>query len=167
MMNEKDAVQIISDAEQHGIPVLLDGGWGVDALLGKQTREHSDVDLFIEACNGRKFITLLKQQGFKEIQQAYTTPSHTVWQDEKGRIVDLHLYESGENGSFLFEGNSYPAKTFSSVGRIAGKTVRCIPPQEQIHFHSGYELDENDIHDVKLLCAHFGISVPEEYSKYL
>ena len=25
-----------------------DGGWGVDALLGTQTRVHNDIDLFVE-----------------------------------------------------------------------------------------------------------------------
>jgi hypothetical protein len=26
----------------------IDGGWGVDALLGSQTREHGDLDVVIE-----------------------------------------------------------------------------------------------------------------------
>ena len=29
----------------HGITVWVDGGWGVDALLGRQTRPHSDLDI--------------------------------------------------------------------------------------------------------------------------
>lgn len=28
--------------------VWLDGGWGVDALLGRQTRPHDDMDIVIE-----------------------------------------------------------------------------------------------------------------------
>ena len=163
MISENDAVEILNDAERHDIPVFLDGGWGVDALLRKQTREHQDIDLFIEKNKGEKFIALLKQKGFHEIRKEYTTSAHTVWQDERGRVVDLHLYESGENGTFLFEGNSYPAETFSAVGRIAGREVRCIPPREQLLFHCGYEWDENDAHDVRLLCEHFGLPVPEEY----
>ncbi len=162
MISENDAVEILNDAERHDIPVFLDGGWGVDALLRKQTREHQDIDLFIEKNKGEKFIALLKQKGFLEIRKEYTTTAHTVWQDERGRVVDLHLYESGENGTFLFEGNSYPAETFSAVGRIAGREVRCIPPREQLLFHCGYEWDENDAHDVRLLCEHFGLPVPEE-----
>jgi len=38
MVTEKDAVEILSCAEGNGIPVWLDGGWGVDALLGEETR---------------------------------------------------------------------------------------------------------------------------------
>jgi len=31
-----------------GIEIWLDGGWGVDALLGEQTRPHEDLDIVVE-----------------------------------------------------------------------------------------------------------------------
>jgi len=31
-----------------GIEIWLDGGWGVDALLGEQTRPHKDLDIVVE-----------------------------------------------------------------------------------------------------------------------
>lgn len=35
------------------------GGWGVDALVGKQTREHRDLDLAIDAtCEASALMTL-------------------------------------------------------------------------------------------------------------
>ena len=27
----------------------VNGGWGVDALVGRQTREHGDLDVFVDA----------------------------------------------------------------------------------------------------------------------
>jgi hypothetical protein len=44
--------------------------------------------------------------------------------------------------------------------------VRCIPPVWLVEFHSGYELDDNDWHDVRLLCQRFQIAVPDEYLKF-
>ena len=32
-----------------GVDVRVPGGWAVDALLGEQTRIHSDFDLWLEA----------------------------------------------------------------------------------------------------------------------
>ena len=32
-----------------GCPTWLAGGWGVDALAGRQTRAHRDLDLLVEA----------------------------------------------------------------------------------------------------------------------
>ena len=34
--------------ELHGFRVYLDGGWGVDALLKRESRIHNDIDLFVE-----------------------------------------------------------------------------------------------------------------------
>lgn len=165
MISERDAVGIISLAESHGIEVRLDGGWGVDALLGRQTRPHNDIDLFIEKRHGAMFTELLRRAGFAEIREPYTTPGHTVWRDSCGRIVDLHLFEFGAGGTYRFEGSVYPAATFGAAGCIAGRKVRCIPPAEQVAFHCGYEHDENDRRDVRLLCERFGLPLPDEYNE--
>jgi Aminoglycoside-2''-adenylyltransferase len=44
-MTAKDAIELYKLFEQHGIKVWIDGGWGVDALLGHQTRKHDDLDV--------------------------------------------------------------------------------------------------------------------------
>lgn len=44
-MKSKDVLQIVGWLEQAKIPLWLDGGWGVDALVGQQTRPHSDLDI--------------------------------------------------------------------------------------------------------------------------
>lgn len=51
----------------------------------------------------------------------------------------------------------------SGIGKIGDKKVRCIDAENQVLFHLGYEHDENDMHDVKLLCERFDIPVPSEY----
>jgi len=163
MVSKKDAVEIISYAEDNGINVWLDGGWGVDALLKMETRKHNDIDLFIEKDKEKKFIDIIKEKGFFEIKEKYTTESHTVWKDLKGRIIDLHIFEFNEEGNLIFEGQIYPSTVFSGIGEIDNKVVKCINAEDQVLFHLGYEHDENDIHDVKLLCEKFNIPVPDEY----
>jgi lincosamide nucleotidyltransferase A/C/D/E len=44
-MSAEDAVELLKLFEAHHITVWVDGGWGVDALLGEQTRLHNDLDL--------------------------------------------------------------------------------------------------------------------------
>ena len=163
MVNQADAVEIISYAEDNGINIWLDGGWGVDALLGMETRAHNDIDIFVEKINSKKFVEIIKEKGFAEITEAYTTTSHTVWKDAKDRIIDLHIFEFTEQGYLIFEGETYPASVFDGIGKIGDKVVRCIDAENQVLFHLGYEHDENDIHDVRLLCEIFNIPVPNEY----
>ena len=163
MVNKEDAIEIISYAVDNGIDIWLDGGWGVDALLGTQTRVHNDIDLFVEKINSKKFIDIIKEKGFSKIEEAYTTASHTVWKDTKGRIIDLHIFEFNEQGNLVFEGETYSGDVFSGIGKISNKVVKCISAENQVLFHLGYEHDENDVHDVRLLCERFNIPIPNEY----
>lgn len=163
MITENDAIALIACGREAGIELFLDGGWGVDALLGRQTRAHDDIDLFVERQAGVCYADLLRQRGFEQVARPYTTDSHMVWEDAEGRVVDLHLFDYAADGAIRFENAIYPAGVFGATGRIGTQTVRCIPPAEQVEFHRGYDFDENDVHDVRMLCAHFGIPEPEEY----
>ena len=51
MVNITDVKQILQFAIDAEIKVFLDGGWGVDALLGYQSRAHNDIDIFVEIYN--------------------------------------------------------------------------------------------------------------------
>ena len=44
--------ELLQLLESNSIPVWLDGGWGIDALIQTQTRTHQDVDI-ISICLGR------------------------------------------------------------------------------------------------------------------
>ena len=91
MIGINDACEILSWAYNNNIEIWLDGGWGVDALLGKETRQHNDIDLFVEEKNYNKFIEIIKNKGFNEIVVEYTSEVHTIWSDNKLRIIDLHV----------------------------------------------------------------------------
>ena len=163
MINEKDAVEIIRFARENEVPIWLDGGWGVDALMEKQTRAHNDIDIFVEQINRDKFIGILEEKSFTEVIDAYKSIDHRVWKDDGDRIVDLHLFEFNEQGQPVFEGETYPEDVLSGIGKIGAETVRCISPEYQVMYHLGYEHDEKDVHDVRLLCDRFKIPFPEEY----
>ena len=47
--------------ERNQLEVFIDGGWGVDALLGKQTRPHSDLDIALKHTDVPKLRELLAQ----------------------------------------------------------------------------------------------------------
>ena len=42
---QKDLFEVLDFMEELDITYWLDGGWGVDVLIGRQTREHRDVDI--------------------------------------------------------------------------------------------------------------------------
>ena len=124
--------------------VYLDGGWGVDALLKRESRIHNDIDLFVELKHYHDYIYVIKQHGFEEVNTDYTTDGHTVWKDDKQRIIDLHCFEFTDDG-IVYEGDIFPSKTFSGIGKVGDITVSCIEPLSQVMLHLGYGTLLNDI----------------------
>ena len=47
-MTSADVIDIYSTLGRLGIQIWIDGGWGVDALLHRQTRPHKDLDIVLE-----------------------------------------------------------------------------------------------------------------------
>ena len=62
MVNITDVRQILQFAIDAEIKVFLDGGWGVDALLGHQSRSHNDIDIFVEKKDYQNFGNLFALQ---------------------------------------------------------------------------------------------------------
>jgi lincosamide nucleotidyltransferase A/C/D/E len=42
-MTAEDVIELYTGLDDVGVEVWIDGGWGVDALLGEQTRPHADL----------------------------------------------------------------------------------------------------------------------------
>ena len=59
-------LELYKEFESLGCPVWIDGGWAVDALLGVQTRPHSDLDIALEV---RFTVTLREHLISKRIQR--------------------------------------------------------------------------------------------------
>ena len=47
-MTSTDVISFYTELDKRGIEIWIDGGCGVDALLGKQTRPHEDLDIVIQ-----------------------------------------------------------------------------------------------------------------------
>ncbi|HEX6737122.1 MAG TPA: aminoglycoside nucleotidyltransferase, partial [Vicinamibacteria bacterium] len=46
-MRAEEVVALYALLAERGVRVWVDGGWGVDALLGEQTRPHKDLDALV------------------------------------------------------------------------------------------------------------------------
>ena len=164
-MTAEDAVKIIMLLEQNGIEVYVDGGWGVDALLGRQTRKHDDLDIALPHRFVPKLRELLEAHGYKDVPRSDTRDCNFVLGDDQGHLVDVHSYTFDEDGTNIF-GVAYEPHHLTGVGTINGYPVKGVPPDVMVEFHTGYDVDKDDYRDVKALCERFGIPLPKEYETY-
>jgi lincosamide nucleotidyltransferase A/C/D/E len=164
-MTANDVVEIVHLFNQNNIEVIIDGGWGVDALLGEQTRTHEDLDVAVQHKDVETIRKLFEEEGYKEVPRNDSWECNFVLGDNNGRLIDIHSCTFDSVGNHI-SGVEYPHDSMNGAGSINGIPVKCITPDWLVKFHTGYELDENDYHDVKLLCKKFGIEIPEEYNEF-
>jgi lincosamide nucleotidyltransferase A/C/D/E len=165
LMTASDVLEIIRLFMANHIEVIIDGGWGVDALLGEQTRPHSDLDIAMPHQHVPLARGLLEAMGFKDEPRPDTRECNFVLTDDRRRSVDFHTYIYNDIGNLIF-GLPYPLESLGGSGMIAGQPVRCITPEWMVRFHTGYDFDEDDYRDVIALCQRFGIDMPAEYRQF-
>jgi len=168
-MAAEDVVALLDGLNAHDVDACVGGGWGVDALLGEQTREHSDLDLWLPATQLERLFVAFVERG---IDRIYPWPGDRPWNfvlhDGARLRVDLHLYEPLADHSFHYgsaiSGVAFPTEALSGQGTIAGTAVRCESPAWAVRWHTGYPPRAVDRHDVPRLCEHFGIDLPEAFA---
>jgi lincosamide nucleotidyltransferase A/C/D/E len=139
-----------------GLRWWIGGGWGVDALVGKQTRVHRDLDLALDVTDATPQLALSSLSALRYRVETDWLPSRVELTASSARWVDLHplTFDAGGTG---WQANvdglppfRYPPDAFSN-GSIAGCAVSCLSVAQQLLFHSGYPPRRQDLADVALL----------------
>jgi lincosamide nucleotidyltransferase A/C/D/E len=163
-----DQVLLVLDTlNRGGWRVWLDGGWGVDALLGEVTRAHDDVDLVVELDALPAVLDALATLGFSVTENL--APVRVVLRSSDGLQVDLHPVTFAEDGTGWQRGASpdgsdcpYPAESLGE-GRILDRVVPCLTAELQLEHHGGYAPRDHDRMDMARLATRFGLSLREPY----
>ena len=168
-MKSSDLKEIISLLESSSIDVWLDGGWGVDALLSKQTRPHRDVDIIVQVKDVPRVQEILRERVFSF--KKGKPPHSFILTNGHGLEVDIHAVVFDEEGNGIYRMQSgedwiYPQEGFSGSGLVDGMQVKCLSPAIQVHCHAhGYTPVEKDFQDMEKLQAIFRIELPPQLIK--
>ncbi|MGZ4387467.1 MAG: nucleotidyltransferase domain-containing protein [Gaiellaceae bacterium] len=160
------ALEVLHALENAGVRVCVEGGWGVDALLQRQTREHADLDLGGHRDDRERLAAALAQLGYRHDTSARPgLPARFALVDGEGHRVDFHplRFDSRGNGWLeVGDGSWYvhPAPLLWRDGAIEGERVQCIAAELQVLFRLGYPLRAEDEHDLTLLQRELGAPIP-------
>jgi lincosamide nucleotidyltransferase A/C/D/E len=170
VMTAGEAAILLEGLSANDVDVCVGGGWGVDALLKEQTREHADLDLWAPATHLERLFVVFAERG---VDRIFPWPGDRPWNfvlhDGVRLRVDLHLYEPIPGGSLhygsVLDGVTFPVQALAGQGLIAGTAVRCEAPEWAVRWHTGYPPRDVDRHDVQWLCRRFGIPLPQTFSR--
>jgi lincosamide nucleotidyltransferase A/C/D/E len=168
VMTAESAIRLLDALSVQGVEPCVGGGWAVDALLGRQTREHSDLDLWVAAPDAEPLFLALTQVG---VDRLFPWPGDRPWNfvihDGHQLRIDLHFYERGNDDTVHYgafdSSEFFPATALAGRGMIGARRVRCEAAEWAVRWHSGYPLRAVDCHDVPLLCERFGLKLPEAF----
>ena len=168
-MTADDVLAVLDVLEASGVEYRVDGGWGVDALVGRETRAHEDLDVVVARSDVARVEASLAPLGFTHDATADPgLPARYVLRAPDGREVDLHVvvYDDAGDGWQELGGGAwgrYAADGLRGEGAIGGRRVACVGADLQLSHHAGYPPDAADRHDVLLLAALLGREVPPPF----
>ena len=151
-MPSSEVVAVLAALGSAGCRVWVGGGWGVDALVGRQTRAHRDLDLAVDAEDEGRALAVIARGGYRV---------ETDWRPVRVELVapagwvDLHpvVFDGTGHGVQAGLGGEvfhYPPDAFAE-GRVDGTAVPCLSCRQQLRFHEGYPPRDVDRHDLRLL----------------
>lgn len=142
------------------------GGWGVDALLGRCTRPHKDLDVLLVLGQHKRAWHLFHERGYHlayrweenvDVPGALiggaVQPTAYVLEDASGRSVDVHVLDDRppELTPLWSTDRLLVPGALDAIGTIDGVEVRCMSARMQLLAHEGYELPREQQADVALL----------------
>ena len=176
MVRAEDAISIYQSFSDNNIQVWLTGGWGIDALLGEQTRPHKDLDIIMVVDDVVLMRDLLSRAGYtlKELWSenkwvvdscGTEIPTAFVLHDAEEREVDAHAMHLDGQGNgipaWAREGLIFSKEDLAGEGLIAGVPVRCLSAEMQVRAHTGYDLPPMQVRDMELLRERLGVERPD------
>ena len=152
-MDLGEMLAVLADLTEAGCSVWVAGGWGVDALVGRQTRLHRDLDLALDAGNETVALRVLERRGYRV--ETDWRPVRVELVAEGRGWVDVHpvVFDATGHGRQADIGGrkfDYPPEAFDQ-GTLGGMGVPCLSRDMQLRFHTGYQPRAIDLVDLALL----------------
>jgi GNAT superfamily N-acetyltransferase len=167
MMSDESAAAgfdpLLEEVERlQGFDVRLGGGWGIDVLAGRVTRNHHDVDLFVRREDLEAASSRFVAAGFEVILDL--PGARMVLESPDGRRIDLNGLAYRTDGDAVQADPDGDIEVFAGWGwttrRIGSRDVVCLTAEAQRFKHRGYAPRLLDAADLEVIS---GIDEPARF----
>jgi lincosamide nucleotidyltransferase A/C/D/E len=154
-------------SDEH-LPYWLAGGWGLDALIGCETRRHGDLDFVLDRFweNLPQVAALLTGLGYRRqtsLGGTFWFPVAEVYEDDRGHHIEvldvnrevlsraealLSPLETPESESISESIGATPhwLQQCTATGTLDGISIPALSVEAQQLFHTGYQRRPEDSH---------------------
>lgn len=161
-MSVESATRILRALNTAGVNFSVGGGWAIDALVGRETRPHADLDLWVPAEHLEPLIPVAVDLGVDRLLPwGGDRPWVFVLHDGEDVRVDLHLYEDLGDGwlhyGSVLAGYRLERSDLQGRGTIGDVRVPCETPECALRHKSGHVPRDIDKEDIALLYREFDL----------
>nr|WP_255524196.1 lincomycin resistance protein LmrB [Terrabacter sp. MAHUQ-38] len=151
-MRAAEVAEVVDWVVAAGAIYQVNGGWAVDALIARETREHRDLDIFLDSTFVPPLLEWLQGRGYHVTED--WRPVRVELACEHGR-VDVHPMEIQDNGDGVQRGLGgqafiHPARD-RTMGVIGGRDVVVACAARLRELRTGFEPRPVDLHDLRAL----------------
>lgn len=134
--------------------VRVGGGWGIDVLAGRVTRQHHDVDLFLPTRHIGPAVERLVARGWARVDGE--SPCRVVLELPGGSRADLNGLVYGADGHAVQASGDGDVEVWGSWAwtetEVAGRRVVCLTAEAQRLKHRGYPQRAADASDLAAIA---------------
>lgn len=156
-MTADDVLEVVHALDAAGVRHWLVGGWGVDALSGRQTRRHDDLDVILDRFDEEagRARAALQPLGFELVRKEHSDvelPDRLLLGDGAGRSVDLVSMDLDQLRPLLESIGAAPDRDELFVtGTIGGRAVGCVSASVQRAIRAAFPPRPVDRFDLRVL----------------
>ena len=160
---------IVDTIRSAGVETWLAGGWGVDALVGRQTRRHADVDLVVDdfersaplaaaALASLGFETVLRYRAEALMPDCWQMRYRSLRSVGFTSLDWPRLCAALDRDGPALGGRGDPSapQHVLAEGLVAGRPVPCLSAKVQVLLHSDFELTGDQRQDLARLRSLVG-----------
>ncbi len=141
--------EIVKLCDTASIPCWLRGGWATDFFLGRVTREHDDIDLFVWAEDAVRLVHELERAGF--VEQGGPPPEAQRDFTKDGEQVQAALLARNQWDQVVVAGGPatgtpWPDDMLASItGRIGDVVCPIVNPRVQMWIKEQFPIWRPDV----------------------
>ena len=147
-MPKHEATRVLRGLMLGGVPFVLAGGWGVDALVPGRDRRHADLDVIVAPDALPLLISALGELGYTRTENfaegGWWAPVFTVFRSaDSGRIEALLLTaeQLDRLARRAAELLAHSVDGAPVMGVVGGVEVACLSPALQLAAHDGFAMN--------------------------
>jgi len=163
-MGLRDVLEVAQALQEEDLKFWFAGGWGIDVLLGSQSRNHLDLDIVVDdySRDQTRVTRALSKLGYLRAEPrigGVWMPSVVALSDWSGRRIELmevdwRRFAANSGHATEEEGvissDALRAIAFSE-GVIGDQKLPCLSRKAQLLFHSDFILAEKQRRDLDVL----------------